>query len=194
MSTERPQYPGNDVMSGLIRTTNLIWTEFYLAPAPSLDDDSWMSHLADLRGMGWGIAPLFVGQQHPSIAEASHARTAEQGRQDALLAVRLADQAGFNEADLPGAPVIYLDVEVPGALPRPDRTYVNAWCATVRLDQTVYLPGVRCVDPAAAAQLRTDDADLTCWVSDPTREPNQCEVPDPSHPERKFDTATKAWL
>ncbi len=168
---DRLQYPGNDFMSGLMQNTNLLWTGFYLAPAPSQGNRSWMPHLADLRGMGpgWGIAPIFVGQQHPSITTpgVSHIRTAEQGRQDALLAASLADQAGFTsdaEAGLPGAPRIYLDIEIGGTLPREDLTYVNAWCATIRSDETAYLPGVYCSFKDTAAQLVRDNPDLTVWV------------------------------
>ncbi len=253
---DRLQYPGNDFMNGLMQNTNLLWTGFYLAPAPSQGNRSWMTHLADLRAMapGWGIAPIFVGQQHPSITTAgvSHVRTAEQGRRDALLAAQLADQAGFTsgaEADLSGAPRIYLDIEIGGTLPPEDLAYVNAWCATIRSDQTSYLPGVYCSFKDTAAQLQRDNPDLVCWVfninqflhhhdqalTDPGvfRKPDIGQsgfpaatawqwiqglasisvqlpgggtqslpswdldvsvVPDPSHPDRKFDADAGTWL
>jgi hypothetical protein len=169
---DRKTYPGNDFMSGLMQNTNLIWTGFYLAPAPSQGDRSWMTHLADLRAMkpGWGVAPIFVGQQHPSITTpgVSHIRTAEQGRLDAATAVELADRAGFStgsEADLPGAPRIYLDIEIGGNLPREDLTYVNAWCEAIRSDpNNPYLPAVYCSYRDTAAQLRRDNPDVVFWV------------------------------
>lgn len=158
------------------RAGDLLWASFYLAPAPSHADIRWMPHLAALRSRGWGVAPLFAGQQHPSIPGASHVRTAEQGRQDALLAAQLATQAGFAAEDLPGPPTIYLAID--GPLPRPDLTYVNAWCAIMRSSETAYLPGVRCLSPVTAAQLRASDLAIMT--------PSVSEVPDPSHPERKF--------
>lgn len=168
---DRSHYPGNDFMAGLMLHTNLLWTGFYLAPAPSHGDRSWMPHLADLRAMGpgWGVAPLFVGQQHPNIdlPGVSHVRTAAQGRADALQAVQLADRAGFStgpEAGLPGPPRIYLDIEIGGHLPPDDLTYVNAWCEVIRSDQTAYLPAVYCSHKDTAAQLQRDNPDLVFWV------------------------------
>jgi hypothetical protein len=150
---DRPTYPGTSCMRALRRTTNVRWTSFQLAPAPGHGDTTWMPHLADLLAMGWGVAPVFVGQQHPSIHGRSHVRTAEQGRQDALCAAELAAQAG-----LPPGGTIYLRVELPGALPRPDLTYVRAWCLTLR--DTPYGPGVRC-SATAVPQL---DPELPLWV------------------------------
>jgi hypothetical protein len=168
---DRLGYPGNDFMNGLMNNTNLLWTGFYLAPAPSQGNTSWMAHLVDLRAMGpgWGVAPIYVGQQHPSIDQpgVSHIRTAEQGRIDALNAAELADRAGFSsgsEANLTGSPRIYLDIEIGGNLPREDLAYVNAWCATIRSDQTAYLPGVYCSFKDTAAQLKRDNPDLVFWV------------------------------
>ncbi|MFF4713283.1 glycoside hydrolase domain-containing protein [Streptomyces eurythermus] len=165
---DRLAYPGNEFMEGLMTNTNLLWTGFYLAPAPSQGNTSWMTHLADLRSMGpgWGIAPLFVGQQHPS-GPGSHILTADQGRKDALKAVELADQAGFTsgmEADLPGAPRIYLDIEIGGTLPANFVTYINAWCEVIRSDQTAYLPAVYCSFKNSAAQLLAANDDLLVWV------------------------------
>jgi hypothetical protein len=141
---------------------------------------------------GWGIAPIFAGQQHPSIPGLSHVRTAEQGRQDALLAAQLADQAGFaGEAGLAGVPTIYLDIEYGCTLPREDLTYVNAWCATIRSEQTSYLPGVRSVKETVTRLLH-DNPDLVSLK--PSRDLDVSVAPDPSHPERKFDPDAGIWL
>jgi Rv2525c-like, glycoside hydrolase-like domain len=249
---DRLQYPGNDFMSGLMQNTDLLWTGFYLAPAPSQSNTSWMTHLADLRAMGpgWGIAPIFVGQQHPS-GRGSHTLTAAQGRQDALRAAELADQAGFTaagEADLPGAPRIYLDIEIGGNLPHDFLTYVNEWCGVIR-SETAYLPAVYCSFKNTATQIFIANPDLVVWVfninqflhhhdramvasgeflkPDPatsgfpsatawqwiqnlasitTTLPNGASqtlatwdldvsiAPDPSHPDRQFDTTAGTWL
>jgi hypothetical protein len=249
---DRLQYPGNDFMSGLIQHTNLLWTGFYLAPAPSQGNNSWMAHRADLRAMGpgWGIAPIFVGQQHPS-GPGSHILTAEQGRQDALRAAQLADQAGFaDESELPGHPRIYLDIEIGGNLPSDLLAYANAWFDLIRSSETAYLPGVYCSFKDTATQLRTTNPDVVFWVfninlflhrhDDALVAPDEflkpdvatesgCPfatawqwiqgfasitttlpsgttqslsnwdldvslVPDPSHPDRKFDSDTGTWL
>ncbi|MEU3825060.1 DUF1906 domain-containing protein [Streptomyces sp. SID486] len=165
---DRLAYPGNAFMAGLMTNTNLLWTGFYLAPAPSQGNTSWMAHLADLRAMGpgWGVAPVFVGQQHPN-GPGSHTLTAEQGRKDAVSAAQLADQAGFasgDEADLPGYPRIYLDIEIGGTLPSNFVSYVNAWCEVIRSDQTAYLPAVYCSFKDTAAQLLASNDDLIVWV------------------------------
>jgi len=165
---DRLAYPGSDFMAGLMQNTNLLWTGFYLAPAPSQGNRSWMDHRADLRAMGpgWGIAPIFVGQQHPS-GVGSHILTAAQGRQDALTAAQLADTAGLSsgsEAGLPGAPRIYLDIEIGGNLPLDFLGYVNARCEVIRSDQTSYLPAVYCSFKDTAAQLLRANPDLVVWV------------------------------
>lgn len=165
---DRLAYPGNDFMSGLMQNTNLLWTGFYLAPAPSQGNSSWMTHLADLRAMGpgWGIAPIFVGQQHPS-GSGSHILTDAQGRADALRAAALADQAGFAsgaEAELPGAPRIYLDIEIGGRLPPDYMAYIDAWCEVLRSDQTSYLPAVYCSFKDTAAQILAANPDVAIWV------------------------------
>ncbi len=163
---DRLEYPGNAFMSGLMQHTNLLWTGFYLAPTLSHPNTSWMTHLADLRAMGpgWGTAPLFVGQQHPS-GPGSHVLTAAQGRQDALHAAQLADQAGFaDETDLPWPPRIYLDIEIGGNLPPDLLAYVNAWCQVIRSHETSYLPAVYCSYKDTAAQLQAANPDLVFWV------------------------------
>lgn len=250
---DRLQYPGNDFMAGLMATTNLLWTGFYLAPAPSQPNTSWMPHLADLRAMGpgWGVAPIFVGQQHPG-GPGSSILTAEQGRHDALRAAQLADQAGFAsgaELDLPGPPRIYLDVEIGGTLAANQLRYVDAWCEVIRSSQTAYLPAVYCSFKDTAAQLVAANPDLVVWVFNinqfqhhhdqafvaprefrkpdishagfagatawqwiqdlaaiTTTLPNGTSrtlaswdldvstAPDPSHPDRAFDSAAGAWV
>jgi hypothetical protein len=160
-------------------------------------------------GPGWGVAPIYAGQQHPRIGgpDVSHIRNAEQGRLDALDAALLADRAGFSsgpETGLAGPTRIYLRIEVRRTLPREDLTYVNAWCATVRSAATPYLPGVYCWSRDTAAQLLRSNPDLVLLTEPGTfRRPDRCApgwnlevsgAPDPSHPDRGFDPNTGAWL
>lgn len=50
-------YPGDAVMAHLKDLTNLVWTGFYLGPAPSHPNASWMDRRATLIAQGWGLAP-----------------------------------------------------------------------------------------------------------------------------------------
>src|SRR5262245_57667003 len=53
---DRLAYPGNDFM-GLLRTqAQVAWTGFYLAPAPSQGNTSWMQKRAFLKDLGYGFA------------------------------------------------------------------------------------------------------------------------------------------
>ncbi len=54
---DRLEYPGDDAMTWLIQHTNLRWTGFYLAPAPSQPYTGWMQKRAFLEELGWGFAP-----------------------------------------------------------------------------------------------------------------------------------------
>jgi hypothetical protein len=55
-------YPGDAVMAHLKQNPNLVWTGFYLGPAPSHSGASWMSRRDFLVASGWGLAPIYVGQ------------------------------------------------------------------------------------------------------------------------------------
>jgi Rv2525c-like, glycoside hydrolase-like domain/Hemopexin len=99
------QYPGDPAMDILWNTTSLTWTGFYLAPAPSQGNTSWMNRRAFLEGLGWGFAPIYVGQQ-THASPGSHTLTQAQGTIDANDAAALALHAGF----VPGS-IIYLDIE-----------------------------------------------------------------------------------
>jgi hypothetical protein len=86
-------YPGDDLMKIFWDKTNLAWCGFYLAPAPSQPYTGWMSKRSYLRGLGWGFAPLYVGQQ--THGPGSHDFSAGRGTTDAVDAAALARQAGF---------------------------------------------------------------------------------------------------
>src|SRR5262249_20707466 len=105
-------YPGDSKMLLLRNEGDVVWTGFYLGPAPSHTDDSWMSKRADLMAMSAGFAPIYVGQQQPT-GPGSRILTAEQGTLDGADAAQLARDAAF-----PPASVIYLDIETgPPILP-----------------------------------------------------------------------------
>jgi hypothetical protein len=94
-------------MTWLIQNTNLRWTGFCLTPAPSQQYAGWMGKREFLEGLGWGFAPVYVGQQTvQNSPDSSHELTAEQGRIDAQEAATLAKKAGF-----PDGTNIFLDIE-----------------------------------------------------------------------------------
>lgn len=157
------KYPGDDVMKFLWNNTNLEWTGFYLAPAPSQPYTGWMNSRTFLKQLGWGFAPIYVGQQ--SSGRGSHVVTSAQGTIDAADAASLARQAGF-----PFRSVIYLDIEQP---PTFDQTIINknidyfkSWVQEI-FNQGYY-PGVYCF-PSMATTLMHADARPAVWVVHITR-------------------------
>jgi len=128
-------FPGDAALAWLKANSNLTWCGCYLAPAPSHGDTGWMGRRAALAAAGWGIAPIYVGQQ--LAGPGSHAVTTAHGAIDGAAAAALMAGEGF----APGS-YVYLDLE-DGAPFQPPRTdYVTAWAAAVRA--AGYAPGVYC--------------------------------------------------
>lgn len=127
-----PGYPGIDCceflgaaeMAWLKANTNLLWTGYYLAPAPSHSSTSWMGQRAALQAAGWGIAPVYVGQQINGPGR--HIVNGSQGAADGADAANLMTAEGF----VAGA-CVYLDLEdgPPFVTPRTD--YVLNWVQAV---------------------------------------------------------------
>jgi hypothetical protein len=147
-------YPGDSIMAELRAKTNLVWTGFYLAPAPSHPGTSWMGKRALLLQQGWGLAPLYVGQQESGPG--SHHVSAAQGTLDGDNAVALAQQAGF-----PAGSIVYLDVETGGPLSTAMRGYVQNWCA--RLSAGGFVPGAY-LSHTSADSTRQAVPGLKLWV------------------------------
>jgi|SRR6188768_776954 len=147
-------YPGDAIMSGLLASTNLTWTGFYLGPAPSHPNTSWMNKRSALLQQGWGLAPIYVGQQESGPG--SHQVNGAQGTTDGTNAVSLAQQAEF-----PPDTIIYLDIEQGGPLSPPMRDYVQRWCAEVKSGG--YTPGAY-LSHLSAASARQAVPDLKLWV------------------------------
>ncbi len=132
---DRLEYPGDAVLDWLAANTNLVWCGYYLGPAPSQGATSWMGRRARLAASGWGVAPLYVGQQivppgslHPSAA---------QGAIDgADAAAKLAGE-GF-----PPAACVWLDLENGPPLTAAESDYVAAWCDAVT--GAGFAPGIYC--------------------------------------------------
>jgi hypothetical protein len=128
-------FPGVTQMGWLKKNTNLTWCGFYLGKAPSHPDTSWMKHKPDLDKQGWGIAPLYLGQQ--VTGPGSHNVTLEQGTKDGADAISLMQHAGFSAGTY-----IYLDLENGKPFPDDQHEYVAGWIDAVIAGK--YQPGVYC--------------------------------------------------
>jgi Domain of unknown function (DUF1906) len=147
-------YPGDSKMAALRATTNLSWCGFYLAPAPSHPNRSWMDRREHLVQAGWGLAPLYLGQQE--AGPGSHLVTAAQGLKDGDHACHLALEAGF-----PVGSIIYLDLEKGGPISAAVAQYLARW--SERVAAGGFVPGAYCSHTSAASALHAV-ADLCLWV------------------------------
>src|SRR5437016_96667 len=151
---DRSEYPGDDVMQLLRTQAQLDFTGFYLAPAPSHHNTGWMSKRSFLQGLGFGFAPIYVGQQQSPPG--SLILTAAQGKIDGHNATQLAQQAGF-----PNASVLYLDVETGPPAHTAFFDYYKAWVQSV-IDNG-FKPGVYCSHHLAASFIGADNR-AVAWV------------------------------
>lgn len=135
-------YPGLDTLAWIKSETGISFVGFYLGPAPSHPDDDWMQHRDDLMQQGWGLAPIYVGQE--LAGPGSHAVTAQQGDEDGRTAAVLMERAGF-----PRHSTCYLDLEDGAPLEEPRASYVKYWAGS--LFGGGYMPGVYCSHAIADA-------------------------------------------
>jgi hypothetical protein len=151
---DRSEFPGLAEMTWLKTNSNLVWCGYYLGPAPSHSSTTWIGQRAALGAGGWGIAPLYVGQQIGGPGR--HNVNGPQGTADGNDAAGLLSADGF----VPGT-CVYLDLE-DGPPFRPPRTdYVSAWADAVQ--QASFLPGVYC-SHAFAADVHTLRPRVRIWV------------------------------
>ncbi|MDV2453057.1 glycoside hydrolase domain-containing protein [Xanthomonas hortorum] len=136
------RFPGLPALAWLKTQTGLAWCGYYLAPAPSHADTGWMGWRPTLVANGWGLAPIYLGQQ--SAGPGSHTVTADQGSVDGANAAFLADQEGF-----PVGATVYLDWEDGGEPSDAGIAYIRAWIAA--LVAAGYAPGLYCSHVLAAS-------------------------------------------
>jgi hypothetical protein len=141
-------YPGDSIMSWLKANTNLVWSGFYLGTAPSHPNKGWMTKRAKLLQQGWGLAPLYVGQQ--VTGPGSHHTSGPQGTKDAADAAALMTSAGF-----PAGACVYLDLENGPPLTPAQEDYAAHWVDA--LTTYGFAPGIYCSHGFAAQihQLRS---------------------------------------
>lgn len=129
-------FPGSAEMGWLKANTNLTWCGYYLAPAPSHGVSGWMGQRAALQAAGWGLAPLYVGQQIGG-KHSSHDLSGPTGTANGQDAAKLMTSEGF----APGS-TVYLDLEDGPPFVVPRTTYVAAWAGAVK--QAGFGVGVYC--------------------------------------------------
>jgi hypothetical protein len=141
-------FPGESVMRTLRNTTNFKFCGYYLAPAPSHPDQSWMGKRSFLVDLGYGIAPFYVGEQVDGPG--SHHPSSAKGSADGRDAARSMESQGF-----PAGSCVYLDLENGQPLNRPGLPldqYLNSWCAA--LSDSGFQPGIYC-SHALAEEIHT---------------------------------------
>jgi hypothetical protein len=90
---------------------------------------------ASLEAAGWGIAPIYVGQQ--VVPPGSLNPSTANGVTDGTQAAALMTSEGF----APGS-YVYLDLENGPPIPPALQDYVGSWCDTVQ--SLGYKPGIYC--------------------------------------------------
>jgi hypothetical protein len=155
---DRAGYPGDNAMTALWRNTNLKWCGFYLTPAPNQGATlGWMTKRAFLTGLGWGLAPIYVGEQQIKVCPTCSANpSTAKGTTDAADAIGLATHASF-----PPGSVIYLDIETGDRVNDAMRDYYKSWVAGIIAGG--FLPGVYC-SYLIARQLKGFDSRPLFWV------------------------------
>ena len=128
-------FPGMAQMNWLRANTNLKWVGYYLAPAPSHAETSWMGQRAALAAAGWGVGPVYVGQQ--VSGPGSKIVTGKQGTTDGEDAASLMAGDGF-----PLGSCVYLDLENGAPFQSPQTDYVSAWVEAV--GAAGFQPGIYC--------------------------------------------------
>ena len=156
-------YPGDAAMTAWrYPASPYYWVGYYLT-APCHRDVTWTGKYSTLKGLGWGVAALYVGQQDwtqipQSIvvrgARASESPIGESARSQQLVvcsaSLLSADQGTAEAADaiaklaadgFPAGSTVFLDVEYVSAVTPPLLEYYRAWIAGILKDGR-YKPGI----------------------------------------------------
>lgn len=138
---DRADCPPLATMAALRAQTNLVWCGYYLR-APSQPASTWRGKRAALVAQGWGLAPIYVGQQ--VTGPGSHVVTAAQGQIDGAEACADLAAEGF-----PPGSWVYLDLEEGPPLTDARKAYIKTWYPAVTAGG--YQAGVYCSFLFAAA-------------------------------------------
>ena len=148
------EFLGAAAMAWLKANTNLLWSGYYLGPAPSHASQSWMGNRAVLVGAGWGLAPVYVGQQIGGPGR--HVVSSTQGNLDGHDAAGLMKKEGF-----PAGSYVYLDLEDGPPFVSPRTDYVKAWADAVTAEG--FKAGIYC-SHGFAADAHTLCPDARIWA------------------------------
>ena len=183
---DRSEFPGRAEMGWLRQNTNMTWCGSYLGPAPSHDGTSWMGNRAALAGQGWGIAPVYVGQQ--VTGPGSHNSSLATGQADGDDAARLMSGEGFAAGS-----AVYLDLENGKPFVSAQQDYVAAWVDAVKM--AGFQPGVYC-SHTFADQVHALRSSARIWAFNvPTTQAHPvpgANFPDP-HPAGSGYTGAFMW-
>lgn len=161
------RFPGLPMMARLKRETNLAWCGYYLV-APSHPNAGWTQQRAALIAQGWGLAPIFVGQE--VIGPGSHTVTAAQGQIDGVAAANAMGREGF-----PTGSCVFLDLENGPPFSNLEGGYVEAWVNQLKLSR--WQPGVYC-SHAMAQQVIAAAQGARIWTFKvPTVAPSEATPP-----------------
>lgn len=150
---DRADCPDLPTMAALRAQTNLKWCAYYLH-APSQPAPTWKGRRASLIAQGWGLAPVYVGQQ--TTGPGSHLVNALQGSVDGGDAGTQMFAEGF-----PSGSYCYLDLENGPPLGPGQPDYIRAWCSSLRVSG--YSPGIYCSYLLAPA-IRPLEPSARLWV------------------------------
>ncbi len=148
------EFPGMAEMIWLKANTNLVWCGYYLGPAPSHSSTSWMGQRPALTNAGWGLAPVYVGQQINGPGR--HNVNAQQGTIDGVDTVRLLNADAFVSGTC-----VYLDLEDGPPFLAPRSGYVAAWVDAV--SAAGFQAGVYC-SHAFASDVHSLRPDVRVWA------------------------------
>lgn len=150
---DRADMPDLDVMERLKDSTNLEWVGYYLH-APSQSGATWKGKRAALVTQGWGLAPIFVGQE--VVGPGSHLVTAAQGAIDGASACAAMVAEGFA-----GGSYVYLDLENGPPFTDGQKAYVGAWVDAV--EKGGFKAGIYC-SFLFAAEVKALRPQARIWV------------------------------
>jgi hypothetical protein len=136
-------YPGDDNIRAWAQDGTYKWCGYYLlAPCHGAAFTPWTGKYQFLRGLGLGLAILYVGRQQTGCGADSLSRA--QGQTDGADAIAKCNQDGF-----PQNAIIFLDVEhFDGGLAANMRDYYQGWIGTI-LDDGKFKTGTYCADTNA---------------------------------------------
>src|ERR1700728_296714 len=136
-------YPGDDKIQAWASDGTYKWCGYYLpAPCHGLSFVPWSGKYQFLRGLGLGLAILYVGRQQTGCGSSGLSRA--QGQADGNDSIAKCQADGF-----PKNAVIFVDGEhFDGGISDALKNYFQGWVGALLHDAT-FKPGTYCADTNA---------------------------------------------